>query len=312
MNRQAGIFLAILIFFSSGALLYPFDARDWNKEKDKAENLFSLARYEEAILIFRDISLSSNDEGLKREMYFWLAEAYMGLNKLPQAEENLEYYLTNYKDNGLNYPEACYEKGRLLFLQEQYQQSIEQLNDFINKYPSNELVGNAYYWIGECLYALGQYDDAVSYFNIVIKKFPKSVKGEASIYKIRLIEHKKSELVLQNLLKWSQEQYLASLNQFSIKEKTLEEALDQYKKSGGVVVNNDRIKELENENSALKEQIAKLEEIIKTYESNTSNRDLADKLKQLELKEQLLKTKEETLNVLEDQLRKKEKALENK
>jgi len=130
----------------------------------------------------------------------------------------------------LNYQEAVYQKGRLLFLQEQYQKGIEQLNVYIGKYPAHKLVSNAYYWIGECLYALGRFDDAAMNFNIVISKYPTSIKQEASRYKLRLIEHKKSELALQNLLKWSQEQYLSALNQFRIREKTLQEALDQYEK----------------------------------------------------------------------------------
>jgi outer membrane protein assembly factor BamD (BamD/ComL family) len=313
MNRRilvVSLILFVLIY--ANTVIFSFDVKDWEREKQKAELFYKQGKYEEAIIIFRDIALSSNNDDLKREMYFWLGKAYIGLNKLQQAEENLEYYIVNYKDNGLNYPEAFYEKGRLLFLQEQYQASIEQFNSFIQKYPNNELVSNAFYWIGESLYALGQFDDAVVYFNIVTTKYPKSIKSEACVYKIRLIEHKKSELVLQNLLKWSQEQYLASLNEFRIREKTLEEALNEYRKNGGTIINNDNLKELENENNALKEQIRKLEEIIKTYENNSSYKDLTDKLKQLELKEQLLKSKEETLKILEEELRKKEKALESK
>ena len=158
--------------------------------------------------------------------------AYMDSEKYKQSEINLEYYIANYKTSGLNYNEAVYQKGRLLFLQEEYQSSVEQFNYFIKNYPFNKLVSNAYYWIGECLFALGQFDDSAYYFNIVIDKFPNTIKNEAAQYKLRLIEHKKSELALQNLLKWSQEQYLSALNQFRIEERTLREALDKYEREG--------------------------------------------------------------------------------
>ncbi|MCK4798431.1 MAG: tetratricopeptide repeat protein [Spirochaetes bacterium] len=305
----------VLIFISTGifTILYSSNLKNWNEEKAKAEKLYNSGKYDEAIILFREIILSSRNEKLKIESYFWLAKAYIGINKLKQAEVNLENYLKKYKTTGLNYPEAVYQKGRLLFLQEQYQASIEQLNSFTEKYPKHKLISNAYYWIGECLYALGQFDDSAYFFNIVISKYLGSIKKEASTYKLRLIEHKKSELALQNLLKWSQEQYLSALNQFRIKEKTLQQALEKYKKSmdkGLSSIESEKYKKLESENQKLMEKINNLETQIKELKDNISDPDIANKMKQLELKEKLLNNKKETLKIFEDELRKKEKALE--
>jgi|GEM_PF-1148209 len=298
------------IFISS---LFCITVKDWEKEKEKAEILYNKGQYDEAIILFRDIIISSNNEKLKAEMYFWLGKAYMGTGQLELSEKNLEYYISNYSTTGLNYPESLYQKGRLLFLQEEYQSSIDQLNLFIKKYQFHALISNAYYWIGECLYALGQFDDSSFFFNIVINKFPNSIKREASMYKLRLIEHKKSELALQNLLKWSQEQYITALNQFRIKEKTLREAMEEYEKGTDKAVDSDvliKYKELESENINLQEKIKLLEQRIVELEKSITDKDLLDKLKTLELKEKLLKDKEETLKILEQELRKKEEALE--
>jgi len=213
----------------------------------------------------------------------------------------------------LNYQEAVYQKGRLLFLQEQYQKGIEQLNVYIGKYPAHKLVSNAYYWIGECLYALGRFDDAAMNFNIVISKYPTSIKQEASRYKLRLIEHKKSELALQNLLKWSQEQYLSALNQFRIREKTLQEALDQYEKykeKGLSTRAIEDIDKLQSENDQLKSKIERLEKQMVDLKKNLSDDELGKRIEQLQLKENLLKNKEEALKLFEEQLRQKEDALE--
>lgn len=198
MLLRKSVFFFLLIAISTSILF----SKNWDEEKAKAEKLYSEAKYDESIILFREIILSSKNDNMIAESYFWLAKAYMDTNKLKLAETNLEFYLTNYNTTGLNYPEANYEKGRLLFLQEQYQPAINQLNYFIENYPKHELVSNAYFWIGESLYALGQYDDSSFYFNIVLSKYPNSIKEEAVQYKIRLIEHKKSELALQNLLKW--------------------------------------------------------------------------------------------------------------
>src|SRR4030042_6655590 len=189
--------ILILILLNIILSFYSNETKNWDKEKEKAENLYNSGKYDEAIILFREINLSSNNDKLIAETYFWLAMAYIETNKLEQAESNLEYYLANYKSSGLNYQEAVYQKGRLLFLQEEYQSSIDQFNNFIESFPFNKLVSNAYYWIGECLYALGQFDDSIHYFNIVIEKYPNCIKREATNYKLRLIEHKKSELALQ-------------------------------------------------------------------------------------------------------------------
>lgn len=306
--------LLFIVIYSSLILVYiTAGPRDWEKEKEKAQKLYNSRRYDEAIILFREIILSSNNETLRNESYFWLAKAYMGINKLKQAEINLEYYLTNFKTTGLNYPEAYYQKGRLLFLQEEYEAAILQLDTFIKQYSTHALISNAYYWIGESLYALGRFEDSEFMFTIVINKYPLSIKKEASTYKLRLIEHKKSELALQNLLKWSQEQYLSALNQFKIKEKMLNEALEKYrtKDDEGALIDNHEYKRLLDENDKLKLKIAKLEDIVGTQEVSTEEvGDISEKLLQLELKEELLTNKEEALKILEEELRRKEATLE--
>ncbi len=304
--------ILILILLNLIFSFYSEETKKWDKEKEKAENLYNTGKYDEAIILFREINLSSNNDKLIAETYFWLAMAYIETNKLEQAESNLEYYLANYKSNGLNYQEAVYQKGRLLFLQEEYQSSIDQFNNFIETYPFNKLISNAYYWIGECLYALGQFDDSIHYFNIVTEKYPNSIKSEATSYKLRLIEHKKSELALQNLLKWSQEQYLSALSEFRIKEKTIKEALDQYQKGEKVETSVEDLNKLQAENQELKQKITELEQRIEYIKGQITDKSLLDKLKQLELKERLLINKEQTLNILEQELRKKEQELEKK
>ena len=307
------VFIIIFIpFFLSPSLSFSSDKADWLKEEEKAKKLFKEGKYDESIILFREIILSSENDKLKQEAYFWLAKAYMNIDKYKLAETNLEYYLSNYKSDGLNYPEAFYQKGRLLFLQEQFQQSIGQLNLFIAAYPNDSLISNAYYWIGESLYAMGQFEDSTFIFDIVINKYPDSNKKEASIYKIRLIEHKKSELVLQNLLKWSYEQYISSLNQFKVKEKSLQQAIDMYEKSGKTISDDDKdkIKFLTDENDELKIKISNFEKQIKELSTGDATGDYNERLRQLQLKEELLGQKEETLMLLEESLREKEQSLE--
>ncbi|HPO49996.1 MAG TPA: hypothetical protein PLO89_06685, partial [Spirochaetota bacterium] len=143
-------------------------------------------------------------------------------------------------------------------------------------------------------------------------KYPSSNKKEASVYKLRLIEHKKSELVLQNLLKWSYEQYISSLNQFKVKERSLNQAIDMYEKSGKTISTEDKqlIDSLRNENEELKAKIVNLEKNMNELSLGDASDDYNDRLRQLQLKEELLSQKEETLMLLEESLREKESSLE--
>lgn len=264
----------LMVFLSSA---YTSSTRgSWKEEETKAKQLFNEGKIDEAIIIFREIILQSSNEDVKREAYFWVAMAYLAQDKYKLVELNLEYYLKNYQSSGLNYAEAMYQKGRLLFLQQQYQAGIEQFNVYIEQYPGHNKISNGYYWIGECLFALGHFDDSALFFKIVIQKYPNSYKREACNYKLRLIEHKKSELALQNLLKWSQEQFLATLNKLKVKEQTLEEALTY-----------------------------KTDEAPETPDFDSYDQ----KLKQIMLKEAMLKKKEEALRLIEEKLRERETEL---
>lgn len=283
-------------------------SKNWIQEEEKARKLYESGRIDEAIILFREIILSSNNETVKRESYFWLSQAYINSVRYDQAEKNLEYYIQNYKSNGKNYAEAHYQKGRLLFLQEQYESCISQLTDYIDSFPDHRLIANAYYWIGEALYALGNFDDSALYFQIVIDKYPMSFKTEASNYKLRLIEHKKSELVLQNLLKWSQEQFISSVNKFKKRERELQEALNNKNISSSNETEIDSA--MQSENQLLKDKIIQLENQIAVLQSSEVDGELIEQLKKLEMKEKMLDKKEKLLKMLEEELRKKEESLE--
>ncbi len=309
MNRYFWIILFIIAIGSTGAA----STKDWKREESKARDLYNSGKFDEAVILLREIILSSDNDVVKRESFFWISMTYMNIGKLSQAETNLEYYLANFGKNGQNYGEAVYQKGRLLFLQEEYELSIKQLSIFVNEYQNHPLVSNGYYWIGESLYALGQFEDSEFYFNIVISKYKKSNKYEASIYKIRLIEHKKSELALQNLLKWSQEEYLEKLAQFRIKEKSLLQVITELEKNGGASINiaeTDEYKKLLAKNDILQNKITELEQSINS--SKDASSDLYNqKVEQMRLREETLKKQEEALRLLDIKLREKEKELEN-
>lgn len=63
-------------------------------------------------------------------------------------------------------------------------ESARAFEDFIQKYPDNELTDNAYYWLGESYYVKRQYPQALAAFQSLTSKFPNSTKAPDSWLKI--------------------------------------------------------------------------------------------------------------------------------
>lgn len=190
---------------------------------------FGASRFSEALHTFRNVIADPDETEYHGDAYFWLAKTHMAMNNLDDSEKNLEFFLLNFEDNRY-FPEAFYQKGRLLYLQKEYEKAIQVLYNFIEQFPANPYAGNAYFWIGESLYDLGHFDKAAKVFRTVVSDFPKSFKYDAAQYRISLIELKYREQELMKFLKWSHEEALKTIEEFQIREKTYEQAITAYQK----------------------------------------------------------------------------------
>ena len=195
----------------------------------KGVTKFRNGDFSQAIYDFREITLDSSMNRYQGDAYFWLAKSFIALRQYGDAEKNLEFFLMQYSDHRF-YEEGFYQKGRLLYLQTEYEKSIQVFYSFVESYPKSPFQGNSYYWIGECLYELGHAEKALTIFNHVVNNFPSSFKVEAARYKISLINLQKRERELLTFLKWSHEESLNTIEDFQIREKTYEQALEAYQK----------------------------------------------------------------------------------
>lgn len=78
---------------------------------------------------------------------------------------------------------ADYKAAFTLIRERQYDASIEALLAFINNYPQGELLGNAYYWLGEVYMVQGDASLAAISFEYVISEFPEHRKIPDALYK---------------------------------------------------------------------------------------------------------------------------------
>ncbi len=236
---------------------------------------FRRSEFSQAILRFREALLDDPDAESEATAYFWLAKSAMALNRLPEAERNLEYYIRTFPDHQYAV-EANYQRGRLLYIKENYEAALQTLSDFVADYPDSPFVANALYWSGESLFALGRLDEAKRLFETVIRDFPRSFRVEASRYRSTLIDLTARETQLMELLQWSHQEYLQALDEFQRKDNAYQEALLSYQ---------ERLQNAASED--FREEIVRLSTQVRTLQEQIRSKDgqiarLQEELRQLQ------------------------------
>jgi tol-pal system protein YbgF len=102
--------------------------------------------------------------------------------------------------------EGLYEQGRDLILNKgDVSKGRALLEEFIKARPQSELLPNAYYWIAEAYYSEKNYENSIVQFQDVIEKYPTHPKASASLYKQSLAfeslgEEKKAAALRKKLI----------------------------------------------------------------------------------------------------------------
>lgn len=193
---------------------------------DKGKTYYSSGKYLEALYFFNEVieNVSSEYSG---DAWFWAAKSYLASGDMINAEKTLEYFLLNYPRNN-NFSEGHYYKGRVLYMQKEYDKAIELFNIFIRSSPFSPFVSNAYYWIGESLYSTGNFDEALEIFKKVVADYPASYKFEAAQYKISLIDFRYREEELLRLIRWSHEESIKTIEEYRSREENYLQTIKAY------------------------------------------------------------------------------------
>lgn len=75
---------------------------------------------------------------------------------------------------------AAYE----LVTSKRYDDAINAMNTFAQKYPRGGYTANAQYWLGELYLVKKDYAKSIEHFNLVLQQFPTSSKSAASMLKV--------------------------------------------------------------------------------------------------------------------------------
>lgn len=79
---------------------------------------------------------------------------------------------------------GVYDKGLSQYNAEQFDASRATFDQFLKKYPNNDLAANALYWKGETYYSQKDYAQAILTFKEVTGRFPKHHKSSSALLKI--------------------------------------------------------------------------------------------------------------------------------
>lgn len=74
---------------------------------------------------------------------------------------------------------AAYEQVK----NKKYDDAINAMQNFVQKYPEGGYTANAEYWLGELYMVKKDYPKAIEHFDVVLTKYPNSSKTAASLLK---------------------------------------------------------------------------------------------------------------------------------
>lgn len=228
MNRKNLHITALAVILLTIRPLCAFGHEPLEDEYLYGLDLFKEAKYEQATRLFKTVLFDADSAPLHGNAAYWLARTYLEREHYTASAEIMEEFLLNYPDNPFLL-DGQYYKGRLLYLEEEFDKTIRYFSSFVTTHPEdNPYLANSLFWIGESLYSLGRFEEAEEIYMKILKDYPTSVKVEASQYRISLIEYKFREEELLKLLQWSHEEFLKSSGEYDKKEKEFNQALKVY------------------------------------------------------------------------------------
>jgi TolA-binding protein len=229
-KAQTTILILLFALFSGFPPLFSQDSKTDPKDRlEQGLKQFEKAEYNAALSVFQGIILDAKAKTRHPEAVYWSALAYVGLKDYENADRSIGLFLSSFPQSRLM-ADAQYQQGRIAFLRQDFERSLKTFQVFIESYPQSDLYPSALFWAGECMFQLGRLQQAERVFLSIVKDYPGGVKTEAANYRLGLIDLKYREEELLKLLKWSHEESLRIIEEYQLREKTYEQAINAYQR----------------------------------------------------------------------------------
>ncbi len=159
------------------------------------------------------------------EAFYWIAQINISQGNFIAARQNLLSITRNYPGSQ-RYTDAFYHAARLNYYTGNYHQLISELEVFRQQSPNSQYVGNSYYWSGLGWITLGEKEKAAAMFQRVVYGYPTSYRVDAAQYQLSLLNVEQREESLLDVVRWSQEEYLALLRSVETSAVQANQAVD--------------------------------------------------------------------------------------
>lgn len=128
------------------------------------------------------------------------------MSKLEKDVQALKDQLQNKASVSAATQKSLYDSGFEKFKAGLFSDAVQDFKGFLTQNPDPALAGNAYFYMGESLYAMAKYDDAILSYDTVVKKFKDSDKVPDALYKqglsfMKMGDNETGTLILQQLIK---------------------------------------------------------------------------------------------------------------
>jgi TolA-binding protein len=152
----------------------------------KAETLYKLADFDEAVKLYKDIILrfskNSKFEEFENKVYYGLAWAYLKSGQFQEAIKEFEKIAKTSSDEIIKISALC-QMADTLQETGQLDRAIETYDRALKDYPTSLYSDYAQFQLGVSLYKLERLEPATLAFQAVIDNFPKTkLKGRAKYY----------------------------------------------------------------------------------------------------------------------------------
>lgn len=126
-----------------------------------------------------DLSAGSKETSPKANVPASNVQASKSIIPTPVPVSTTTTSRVNPADEQISYL-AAYE----LVKSKRYDDALNAMNVFVQKYPRGGYTANAQYWLGELYLVKKDYPKSIEHFNVVLQQFPTSSKSAASMLKV--------------------------------------------------------------------------------------------------------------------------------
>ena len=259
------LFCTLILFFRVG----PVFSQSYRLQNGL--RLYEEGKWKEAAVELRAAQAEARSGAQRAEALYWTALAEIAGGDYEASIRDMDE-LARIDPGNSRVQELPYHRGRAFYYMGRYDDALILLKAYAGQISGstqehNARKSSAYYWIGECLFSLGRLDEAADVFSFIVGQYPQSAKYEASTYRIALINQKKIEAQLLEIIKWSHEESLKTIEEYQRRERSYDQAIIAYQKRIAEMLKDTRLADLEDANTAYGRRLSENEARIASLET---------------------------------------------